>query len=467
MQTSHWMDAPMGTHYDPEHGVYTGESFRRSHATITGAHFPHPAHAPGHPSQHEHDAASIAHSMLHHSGSYSHHQQHDPYSSAPPMHSSYPHDDFLRTPLPQHSHSPSNASFNAHAHSTYSTYPTLTYGNSPTRYIHSPLPSPLYPHDVHDDVASSSHIAQYEDAHHSHTHSHPQHLPSSTYNYFSTPLQSPFSPSRLAIPRQEDAPPHSAAPDSPVTVNPLQYHESRTSAATPRFAPAAYSQSTIASSHSSPAVQLSVSNTRSQYADDSEDEFSDDNHVPTDAYAALRAATSSSTTRAVTKSAASRAADEEHYAAKLKYENEPRTIYNPIPVVSRRTRNSLSAASNAVLDHFPKISTHKVTSYASSQHSPTGNSSSTASSLATDSSHTRPPSSHSSPATSEQDLDEEYTPARPPRPLVSAKLNNPVPVPHLTKKSRGRRVPTTPFVVQNGVSKNVRLHTCTVEGCGM
>ncbi|KAI0082145.1 hypothetical protein K474DRAFT_1586417 [Panus rudis PR-1116 ss-1] len=43
----------------------------------------------------------------------------------------------------------------------------------------------------------------------------------------------------------------------------------------------------------------------------------------------------------------------------------------------------------------------------------------------------------------------------------------PVPVPHLTKKSRGRRVPTEPVLVsQNGIVKKTRTYTCQVEGCG-
>ncbi|KZV93727.1 hypothetical protein EXIGLDRAFT_612657 [Exidia glandulosa HHB12029] len=61
----------------------------------------------------------------------------------------------------------------------------------------------------------------------------------------------------------------------------------------------------------------------------------------------------------------------------------------------------------------------------------------------------------------------EYVPARVARVLPAhSKVGNPVPIPNLTKKSRGRHVPTTPFVLQNGISKNIRLHTCTVEGCG-
>lgn len=46
------------------------------------------------------------------------------------------------------------------------------------------------------------------------------------------------------------------------------------------------------------------------------------------------------------------------------------------------------------------------------------------------------------------------------------RLAPPVPVPNLTKKSRGRRVPTTAVLVsQNGVEKNVRGYKCKVPGC--
>jgi hypothetical protein len=52
---------------------------------------------------------------------------------------------------------------------------------------------------------------------------------------------------------------------------------------------------------------------------------------------------------------------------------------------------------------------------------------------------------------------------RAPRPC---RLSAPVPVPNLTKKSRGRRVPTAPvIVVQGGVQKNMRMYRCTVDGC--
>jgi hypothetical protein len=52
---------------------------------------------------------------------------------------------------------------------------------------------------------------------------------------------------------------------------------------------------------------------------------------------------------------------------------------------------------------------------------------------------------------------------RAPRPC---RLSAPVPVPNLTKKSRGRRVPTAPvIIVQGGVQKNMRMYRCTVDGC--
>ena len=45
-------------------------------------------------------------------------------------------------------------------------------------------------------------------------------------------------------------------------------------------------------------------------------------------------------------------------------------------------------------------------------------------------------------------------------------LSAAVPVPNLTKKSRGRRVPTAPvFMVQGGVQKNMRMYKCMVDGC--
>lgn len=48
-----------------------------------------------------------------------------------------------------------------------------------------------------------------------------------------------------------------------------------------------------------------------------------------------------------------------------------------------------------------------------------------------------------------------------------SKATAPTPVPNLTKKSRGRRVPTSPvLVVQGGVQKNVRTYTCSVKECG-
>ncbi|EKM61782.1 uncharacterized protein PHACADRAFT_169221 [Phanerochaete carnosa HHB-10118-sp] len=46
------------------------------------------------------------------------------------------------------------------------------------------------------------------------------------------------------------------------------------------------------------------------------------------------------------------------------------------------------------------------------------------------------------------------------------RLAPPVPVPNLTKKSRGRRVPTSAVLVsQNGVEKNIRGYKCKVPGC--
>ncbi|KAF7796186.1 hypothetical protein EIP86_007360 [Pleurotus ostreatoroseus] len=50
--------------------------------------------------------------------------------------------------------------------------------------------------------------------------------------------------------------------------------------------------------------------------------------------------------------------------------------------------------------------------------------------------------------------------------ISKPRLGAPVPVPNLTKKSRGRRVPTSAIVVsQNGVEKNIRGYKCKVPGC--
>ncbi|CAE6536006.1 unnamed protein product [Rhizoctonia solani] len=49
----------------------------------------------------------------------------------------------------------------------------------------------------------------------------------------------------------------------------------------------------------------------------------------------------------------------------------------------------------------------------------------------------------------------------------SCRNTAPVPIPNLTKKSRGRRVPTKPAAVPPaGIGKSARTFTCTVEGCG-
>lgn len=54
--------------------------------------------------------------------------------------------------------------------------------------------------------------------------------------------------------------------------------------------------------------------------------------------------------------------------------------------------------------------------------------------------------------------------ARPTRP---SRVTAPEPVPNLTKKSRGRRVPTSSTVViQNGVPKATRTYMCKVKDCG-
>jgi hypothetical protein len=42
----------------------------------------------------------------------------------------------------------------------------------------------------------------------------------------------------------------------------------------------------------------------------------------------------------------------------------------------------------------------------------------------------------------------------------------PTPIPNLTKKSRGRRVPTKDATIADPNQKDSRLYVCTVEGCG-
>ncbi|KAK0465963.1 uncharacterized protein EV420DRAFT_1326386 [Desarmillaria tabescens] len=61
-------------------------------------------------------------------------------------------------------------------------------------------------------------------------------------------------------------------------------------------------------------------------------------------------------------------------------------------------------------------------------------------------------------------LDDSNAPAerRGPR----SRANLPVPVPNLTKKSRGRRVPTTVVLQPEDLKKDKRTYVCSVEGCG-
>lgn len=47
-----------------------------------------------------------------------------------------------------------------------------------------------------------------------------------------------------------------------------------------------------------------------------------------------------------------------------------------------------------------------------------------------------------------------------------SRASHPVPVPNLTKKSRGRRVPTKSVRDKDGVQKASRLYVCKVEDCG-
>ncbi|KAH7104960.1 hypothetical protein BKA62DRAFT_431226 [Auriculariales sp. MPI-PUGE-AT-0066] len=70
------------------------------------------------------------------------------------------------------------------------------------------------------------------------------------------------------------------------------------------------------------------------------------------------------------------------------------------------------------------------------------------------------------PTELEQSIGPVRTKQASPRPAMYTKPSDPVPVPNLTKKSRGRAVPTTPFVIEAGITKQLRLYTCTVNGCG-
>lgn len=50
--------------------------------------------------------------------------------------------------------------------------------------------------------------------------------------------------------------------------------------------------------------------------------------------------------------------------------------------------------------------------------------------------------------------------------LPRSRASLPTPIPNLTKKSRGRRVPTQPTVNSDSDQKDQRLYVCTVIGCG-
>jgi len=67
-------------------------------------------------------------------------------------------------------------------------------------------------------------------------------------------------------------------------------------------------------------------------------------------------------------------------------------------------------------------------------------------------------------ASSHQDspASEDQTEAQLPRSRAAL----PVPIPNLTKKSRGRRVPTKDAAPGDPTQKDSRLYVCTVEGCG-
>lgn len=50
--------------------------------------------------------------------------------------------------------------------------------------------------------------------------------------------------------------------------------------------------------------------------------------------------------------------------------------------------------------------------------------------------------------------------------LPRSRATLPTPVPNLTKKSRGRRVPTKDNTITDPNQKDTRLYICTVDGCG-
>ncbi|KAK0209212.1 hypothetical protein DFS33DRAFT_1372300 [Desarmillaria ectypa] len=74
------------------------------------------------------------------------------------------------------------------------------------------------------------------------------------------------------------------------------------------------------------------------------------------------------------------------------------------------------------------------------------------------------PASSSNNVTFLDGLDNSNAPAerRGPR----SRANLPIPVPNLTKKSRGRRVPTTVVLQPEELKKDKRTYVCSVDGCG-
>ncbi|EIN14260.1 hypothetical protein PUNSTDRAFT_80473 [Punctularia strigosozonata HHB-11173 SS5] len=65
-----------------------------------------------------------------------------------------------------------------------------------------------------------------------------------------------------------------------------------------------------------------------------------------------------------------------------------------------------------------------------------------------------------------EEVDQDFTPIGNSKRLRPARNVVPTPVPNLTKKSRGRHVPTSPvYVKENGIMRDVRAYTCQVAGC--
>ena len=83
-------------------------------------------------------------------------------------------------------------------------------------------------------------------------------------------------------------------------------------------------------------------------------------------------------------------------------------------------------------------------------------------SLSSSTSSAVPPSTHTQLTFYHSSMSEDQSECRLPRSRASL----PTPIPNLTKKSRGRRVPTKEIGTVDPEQKDSRLYVCTVEGCG-